>query len=398
MNKEDFPILNREVNGKRLVYLDNAATTQKPKQVIETITNYYEHVNANVHRGVHTLSQESTALYEESRKVVAKFINTFPDQIIFTKNTTESINLIAYRICQNLKEGDEILVSIAEHHSNFVVWQQLALKKNLKLKILPLNDYGVVTPEILEDYITDKTKILAITHVSNVTGVINPVKDLIKTCKENDVITVIDAAQSVPHMKVDVQELDCDFLAFSAHKMLGPTGIGVLYGKKEHLVNMQPFLLGGGMITKVTRTHTDWNLIPWKFEAGTPNIAGAIGLASAIKYLESIGINKIQNHNKILAELCVEKLKQIPRVKIYYPDSLRIGVVSFNIENVHPHDATQIMDKEGVAVRGGHHCAMPLMEYLGINGTVRASFYIYNTKEDIEVLINSIKPVLEVFA
>lgn len=397
MNKEDFPILNREINGKRLVYLDNAATSQKPRQVIRSITHYYENSNANVHRGVHFLSQESTALYEEAHKVVAEFINASPEEIVFTKNTTESLNLVAYRLAHTLKEGDEILVSVAEHHSNFVVWQQIAKKKKLKLKIIQLNEFGVITPEDLEPYLTDDTKIFAITHISNVTGIINPLKEIIKLCKENDIITVVDAAQSAPHMKIDVKSLGCDFLAFSGHKMLGPTGIGVLFGKKEHLNEMQPFLYGGGMISKVSIRETTWNEIPWKFEAGTPNISGAIGLMTAIKYLQGIGMDKVEAHEKELAEKCIEELKKIPEVKIYYPESQRIGVVSFNISKVHPHDATQIMDKEGVAVRGGHHCAMPLMDYLGINGTVRASFYIYNTEEDIDVLVESIKKVLEVF-
>ncbi len=397
MNKEDFPILNREINGKRLVYLDNAATSQKPRQVIRSITHYYENSNANVHRGVHFLSQESTALYEEAHKVVAEFINASPEEIVFTKNTTESLNLVAYRLAHTLKEGDEILVSVAEHHSNFVVWQQIAKKKKLNLKIIQLNEFGVITPEDLEPYLTDDTKILAITHISNVTGIINPLKEIIKLCKENDIITVVDAAQSAPHMKIDVKALGCDFLAFSGHKMLAPTGIGVLYGRKEHLNEMQPFLYGGGMISKVSIRETTWNEIPWKFEAGTPNISGAIGLMNAIKYLQGIGMDKVEAHEKELAEKCIEELKKIPEVKIYYPESQRIGVVSFNISKVHPHDATQIMDKEGVAVRGGHHCAMPLMDYLGINGTVRASFYIYNTEEDIDVLVESIKKVLEVF-
>lgn len=397
MNKEDFPILNREINGKRLVYLDNAATSQKPRQVIRSITHYYENSNANVHRGVHFLSQESTALYEEAHKIVAEFINANPEEIVFTKNTTESLNLVAYRLVHSLKEGDEILVSVAEHHSNFVVWQQIAKKKKLKLKVIQLNEFGVITPDMLEDYVTEETKILAITHISNVTGIINPLKEIIKFCKENDIITVVDAAQSAPHIKIDVKSLGCDFLAFSGHKMLAPTGIGVLYGKKEHLNEMQPFLYGGGMISKVSIRETTWNEIPWKFEAGTPNISGAIGLMTAIKYLQSIGMDKVEAHEKELAEKCIEKLKQIPEVKVYYPESQRIGVVSFNISKVHPHDATQIMDKEGVAVRGGHHCAMPLMDYLGINGTVRASFYIYNTEEDIDVLVESIKKVLEVF-
>ncbi len=397
MNKEDFPILNREINGKRLVYLDNAATSQKPRQVIRAITHYYENVNSNVHRGVHTLSQESTALYEEARQAVAKFINAKTEEIIFTKNTTESLNLVAYRLAHILKEGDEILLSVSEHHSNFVVWQQIALKKNVKIKVIPLNEYGVITPDILEEYITDNTKIFAINHASNVLGTINPIKGLIKVCKENDILTVVDAAQSAPHIKIDVQDLDCDFLAFSGHKMLAPTGIGVLYGKLHHLRNMKPFLMGGGMISKVTYEETTWHEVPWKFEAGTPNISGAVGLMAAINYLQGIGMEKINNHEKELAEKCVEKLSEISEVKIYYPDSSRIGVVSFNVKKIHPHDVTQVMDKYGVAVRGGHHCAMPLMYYLGVNGTVRASFYFYNTEEDIDVLVESIKAVLEVF-
>jgi cysteine desulfurase/selenocysteine lyase len=396
--RKDFPILKRKVHGKQLVYLDNAATTQKPKAVIDAIKDYYENYNANIHRSIHVLGEEATAAYEEAHKKVADFINADFEEVIFTKSTTESLNLLAYSLTSDLKPGDEIVISEMEHHSNFVPWQQLALKKNLKLKFIEINKDGTLNDESIKNNITNKTKIVSITHVSNVLGTVNDVKKIAKIAHENNALMIVDAAQSVPHMKVDVKDLDVDFLAFSGHKMLGPTGIGVLYGKKELLKEMQPFLYGGEMIKEVTFKQTKFNDLPWKFEAGTPNIAQGIGLGYAIDYLNKIGMENIENHEKGLVKYAYEKLSKIKEVEIYGPSTeKRSGLIAFNVKGIHAHDTSQILDGEGIAIRAGHHCAMPLASKLGIAASARASFYLYNTKEEIDKLIEGIHKVIKVF-
>ncbi|MGQ9617635.1 MAG: cysteine desulfurase [Candidatus Aminicenantia bacterium] len=399
--REDFPILKTETRGKKLVYLDNSATTQRPVQVIEAINNYYRRFNSNVHRGVYYISEEATKLYEEARAKVAKFINAEnPRTIIFTRNTTEAINLVAYSWGrENIKEGDEIILTEMEHHSNLIPWQLLAREKNAKLKFIPVNDNGLLEIEKLSSLLTHETKILALTHVSNVLGTINLVDEIIKTAHDNGTIVLIDGAQSVPHMPVDVKKMDCDFLAFSGHKMLGPMGIGVLYGKEKILDEIPPFLGGGEMISQVWLDRATWNEIPWKFEAGTPNVEGAIGLGAAIDYLESIGMEKIREEEKKLTAYAMERIKEIEGIKIYGPlnSELKSGVISFNFENIHPHDVGSILDYEGVAVRVGTHCAEPLMRRFKTSAMVRASFYIYNIFEEIDIMINALKKVKEIF-
>tara|TARA_Y100000310_G_scaffold341089_1_gene439067 strand:- start:7720 stop:8931 length:1212 start_codon:yes stop_codon:yes gene_type:complete len=396
--RKDFPILDVKVHGKPLVYLDSAATSQKPKVVIDAVKDYYENYNANIHRSIHKLGEEATKAYEEAHKKVSDFINADFEEVIFTKSTTESLNLLAYSLTNNLKEGDEIVISVAEHHSNFVPWQQLALKKNLKLKFIEINKDGTLNEESIKESITEKTKIVSVTHVSNVLGTVNDVKEIAKIAHENNALLIVDAAQSVPHMKVDVKDLGADFLAFSGHKMLGPTGIGVLYGKKELLEKMDPFLYGGEMIKEVTFENTKFNDLPWKFEAGTMNIAQGIGLGAAIDYLNQIGMENIENYEKELVKYAMEKLSEIKEVEIYGPSAdKRSGLIAFNIKGVHAHDTAQILDGEGIAVRAGHHCAMPLASKLGIAASARASFYLYNTKEEVDKLIEGIKKVIKVF-
>jgi|TARA_B100001971_G_C18221758_1_gene557669 cysteine desulfurase/selenocysteine lyase len=395
--RKDFPILNVKVHGKPLIYLDSAATSQKPKQVIESVSDYYENYNSNIHRSIHKLGEEATLAYEDVHKKVAEFINAEFEEIIFTKNTTESLNLLAYSLTQDLKEGDEIIISQMEHHSNFVPWQQLAKKNNLKLKFIEIDEEGNLKLDQLNELLNEKTKIVSLTHVSNVLGTINPIEEISKIIKEKSkALFVVDGAQAVPHMKVDVKDLDVDFYAFSGHKMLGPTGIGILYGKKELLEKMQPFLYGGEMIKEVTLEDTKFNDLPWKFEAGTMNIAQAIGLKAAIDYLEKIGMKNIQNHDQELVNYCYEKLSEIKEVEIYGPKE-RSSLISFNIKNVHAHDTATILDGEGIAVRAGHHCAMPLHTELNIPASVRASFYLYNTKEEIDKLVEAIHKVIKVF-
>ena len=395
--RKDFPILNVKVHGKPLVYLDNAATTQKPKVVIDAITDYYENYNANIHRSIHKLGEEATKAYEEAHRKVADFINADFEEVIFTKSTTESLNLLAYSLTNQLKPGDEIVISEMEHHSNFVPWQQLALKKNLKLKFIEINKEGLLDENSIKENITNKTKIVSLTHVSNVLGTINNIEEIGKIAHENNALMIVDAAQSVPHMPVDVKKLDCDFLAFSGHKMLGPTGIGVLYGKKELLQKMDPFLYGGDMIKEVTFENTTFNDLPWKFEAGTANIAQAIGLGAAIDYLNKIGMENIESYEKELVRYAYDKLSGIEEIEIYGPKE-RSGLISFNVKNIHAHDTAQILDGEGIAVRAGHHCAMPLASKLGIVASARASFYLYNTQEEINKLFDGIKKVIEVFS
>ncbi len=399
--REDFPILKTKVKGKNLIYFDNAATTQKPIQVIEAINDYYRNYNSNVHRGIYYISEEATRLYEEARLKVSKFINAEnPKTIIFTRNTTEAINLVAYSWGRkNIKEGDEIILSIMEHHSNLIPWQILTKEKNAKLNFIEVTDEGTLDMNRISQLFTERTKLLAITHVSNVLGTINPVKEIVEIAHKNGVLTLIDAAQSVPHLPVNVKELNCDFLAFSGHKMLAPMGIGVLYGKEEILQETEPFLGGGEMISQVWLDHATWNDLPWKFEAGTPNVEGAIGLGVAVDYLNNLGLENIWKEEIKLTEYAMERLKEIDGIKIYGPKSpqLKSGVISFNLENIHPHDVGTILDNEGIAVRVGSHCAQPLMKRFNTSSMIRASFYFYNKKEEIDIMINALQKVKEIF-
>ena len=392
----NFPILNQKINKKRLVYLDNAATTQKPIEVINAIKEFYEKDNANVHRGLHELSLRSSIQYENAHKSVAEFINAYEEEIIFTSGTTESINLLANSFEQILKPNDEIVVTEMEHHSNFIPWQQLAIRKKLKIKIIPLKKDLSLDLDIAKKLITKKTKIVAITHISNSLGTINPIKEIILNAHKNNSLTIIDAAQSIAHTKINVKDLDCDFLAFSGHKIFAPTGIGVLYGKKHLLEKLQPSKFGGGMIKEVTNKNSTWNELPWKFEAGTPNISGAIGLQKAIEFVNNIGINNIEKHNQELTKYAISKLKNISGIKLYTPKN-QGPIISFTLKNIHPHDVSEILNLEGIATRAGNHCTMPLMNKLKIQGTNRISFQIYNTKEDIDILIKAIHKVQEVF-
>jgi len=397
MREKDFPILSRKVHGKPLIYLDNAATSQKPKQVIRAIVEYYQRSNANIHRGIHTLSEEATWAYLKSKKRVAKLISSSPEEIIYVRNTTEAINLVAYAYCAVLKPGDEIISTIMEHHSNIVPWQMLKAR-GIVLKFVDINDDGTLKLEDYAKLITSRTKLVTLTHASNVVGTINPVREICRKAHEAGAISLIDAAQSVPNMPVDVESIGCDFLAFSGHKMLGPTGIGVLFGRRKMLEEMQPFLYGGDMIREVRLESSSWNDIPWKFEAGTPNIAGAIGLGVAADYLLGIGLSSILQHEQSLAEYAIKKLGEIKGITIYGPTpDKRVGVVSFNIAGIHAHDIASILDKEGIAIRSGHHCAMPLIKRLGISSSCRASFSIYNSKEDIDALASGIMMAKKVF-
>lgn len=393
--REDFPILEKKLNGSRLVYLDNAATTQKPKCVADAISDYYYNHNGNPHRGAHTLSIEATSLYDNAKKKVQNFINAdSEDEIVFTKNCTESLNLLAYSLSQSFKEDDEILLCISEHHSNILPWQRISKEKNLILKYIYVNEDGTI-PESEYEKINKNTKLISIAQMSNVLGTIFPVKKISQIAHEKGAIVVIDAAQSIPHMKVDVKDIDADFLVFSAHKMLGPMGIGVLYGKKHLLDNMPPFLLGGDMIEYVYENDVTFAQVPYKFEAGTQNVEGAVGLNAAIDYLEKISLQNIEAHEKMLTEYAVEEMLKIPYIEIYGPMDLekRGGIISFNVKDIHPHDVSTILDSYGVASRAGHHCCQPLMRYMGINASVRISFYLYNNIEDIDIFIDSIKNV-----
>lgn len=397
--KKDFPIFERRVHGKPLVYLDNAATTQKPRRVIETEKKFYEETNANIHRAVHTLSYESTKLYEEAHKKVARFIGAKSwREVVFTRNATESINLIAYGWgLHNLKEGDEVLITMMEHHSNIVPWQMLREQRGITLKFLDVDDGGRLKLDDLPKLLTERTKLFGIIHASNVLGVVNPVKEVIAEAKKLGALVLVDAAQSAPHIPIDVSALDCDFLVASGHKMLGPSGIGFLYGRREVLDNMSPFIFGGDMIETVTLEKSTWNELPWKYEAGTPNIAGGIGLGAALDYLDNIGMASVISHEQELLNYTLESLSDLSGIELYGSSEERVGVITFNIKGIHPHDVAGILDEEGIAVRSGHHCAQPLMRRLGIENAVRVSLYIYNTKEDIDRLISTLHKIIRVF-
>ena len=397
--REDFPILKKMVHGKNLVYLDNAATTQKPNYVIDKVNKYYTTMNANIHRGVHALSQEATEAFEGARIQIKQFINALgKNQIIFTRGTTEAINLVASSYGRaNIKEGDEIIISHMEHHSNIVPWQLLCKEKNAKLRVIPINDNGELILEEFERMVNKRTKFISIVYVSNSLGTINPVKDIINYAHQFNIPVLVDAAQAVNHIKVDVQDLDCDFLAFSGHKIYGPTGIGVLYGKVELLDAMPPYMGGGDMISKVTFEETTYNELPHKFEAGTPDIAGAIGLGAAIEYVTKIGIDNIKDHENSLLEYATQQIAQVPGLRIIGTAKEKTSVLSFVFENIHPHDIGTFLDFEGVAIRTGHHCTQPLMQRYNIPATSRASFGMYNTKEEVDVLVNGLKKIIEVF-
>lgn len=398
---QDFPILDQKVNGERLAYLDNAATAQKPQQVIDSLVHFYEHDNANVHRGVHTLAERATEQYEAARTKVQHFINAKDhNEIIFTKGCTDGLNLVASTYGeQNIHEGDEIVITIMEHHSNLIPWQQLAIKKHATLKYIELTPDGTLDMEDAKRKITDKTKIVSIAHASNVLGTVNPLKELAKIAHEHGAVIIGDGAQSVPHMPVDVQDLDVDFYAFSGHKMMSPTGIGALYGKADLLRAMPPYQYGGEMINAVHRDETTFADIPFKFEAGTQNIAGAIALGTAVDYLEEIGMKNVEKKEQEIVNYVLPKLEALPYITVYGPQdpAQHTGVIAFNMDNLHPHDVATALDAEGVAVRAGHHCAQPLMEALGVSATTRASFYFYNSKKDANQLINAIKATKEFF-
>ena len=398
--RQDFPILSREVYGKPLIYLDNAATTQKPLCVLDAMRDEYLNVNANVHRGVHYLSQQATDLHEAAREKVRQFINAQKiEEIVFTRGTTEAINLVASSFCESqMQAGDEVLVTEMEHHSNIVSWQLQAQKRGIVVKHLPITDDGrLVSRDTIATYITDRTKLVSVAHVSNVLGTINPVEEIIKMAHEHGIPVLVDGAQSAPHFKVDVQAMDCDFFAFSGHKMYGPTGIGVLYGKEEWLEKLPPYQGGGEMIDKVTWERTTFERLPFKFEAGTPDYVATHGLATAIDYINSIGFDAIQKHEQELTRYCMEQLQSIDGMKIYGPADGRDAVVSFNVGDIHHLDMGTLLDRLGIAVRTGHHCAQPLMDRLGISGTVRASFALYNTKEEIDALVAGIRRVSQMF-
>lgn len=400
--RKDFDILGREMRGKPLVYLDNAATTQKPRVVIEALVEYYRNYNANIHRGIYYLSELATEKYEQVREKTARFIGApDPATIIFTRNTTEAINLVAYAWGrQYIEPGDEIVLTEMEHHSNLVPWQLLAQEKGARLRHIGITEDGRLALDDLDEIITERTKLLSITRMSNVLGTINPVKPLIDRAHAKGAVCLIDGAQGVPHLPTEVLELDCDFLAFSAHKMLGPTGVGVLYGKREWLERMPPFLGGGDMISRVWLDRATWNKLPWKYEAGTPNIADVIAFGAALDYLEQIGMEAVQAHERELTAYALEQLSRVPGIRIFGPRHVedRGGVISFDLEGVHPHDIGQLLDAEGVAIRAGHHCCQPLMERLDVSATARASFYIYNTEEEVDRLVEAVRKVERVFS
>lgn len=399
--RKQFPIFQREIsNGVPLVYLDSTATSQKPLAVIEAMNSFYRRSNANIHRGVHTLAEEATALYEGAREKIANFINVgSARQVIYTRNTTESINLVAYTWARaNLKAGDLVILTEMEHHSNLVPWHMLQAERDIELDFIPVTEDGLLDLDAYKSLLERTPKLVSFTHMSNVLGTINPAAEIIRLAHEAGAVTLVDAAQSVPHLKVDVQALDVDFLAFSAHKMCGPTGIGVLYGKTELLETMPPFLGGGDMIKEVKLRSFRVNTLPHKFEAGTPAIAEAVGFGAAIDYLTSIGMEVISAHEHEVTEYALERLEEIPGIKLFGPSAdKKGGVASFTFEGIHPHDVAQILDRDGIAVRAGHHCAQPLHEKFGIPATSRASFYLYNTKEEVDLLVNGLYKVKKMF-
>ena len=398
--REDFPILKRKINNNDLIFFDNGATTQKPIQVIDAISDYYKNYNSNIHRSVYTLGDESEKIYEESKHLVKEFINANShEEIIYTSGTTESMNFIARIIEQDVEDGDEIILTYMEHHANLVPWQQLAIRKNLTLRFLDLDELGRININQLKELINDKTKIVSICHASNVLGNINPVYEIGSLLKDKDIYFVVDAAQSVPHMKIDVDKMNCDFLAFSAHKMCGPTGIGVLYGKKNLLEKFDPVEFGGGMIGVVEEKSSTWAILPDKFEAGTPLLAEAAGLGATIKYLEDIGLENIESYTKELTKYLYDKLSKISNIKIYGTNEIsdRVSLVSFNLEGVHPHDLTSFLDEKGICIRAGHQCTQPLLGKLGAYSVARASLYFYNTKEEIDFFIQVLKETKEFF-
>ena len=396
--KSDFPILNQQINDHPLVYLDSAATAQKPQVVINAVNHYYQHDNANVHRGVHTLGQRATDAYEGARETVKQFIHAKDSkEIIFTRGTTGSINIVARSYGDAfITADDEIVLTEMEHHSNLIPWQQVAKRTGATLKFIPLEADGTITMTSVKETITEKTKLVAITHVSNVLGTINPIKAITNYAHDMGAVVLVDGAQAVPHMAVDVVDLDCDFYAFSGHKMGAPTGIGVLYGKAALLNQMEPVEFGGEMIDFVSLTGATFKELPWKFEGGTPIIAGAVGLAKAIDYLQAVGFDKIAAHEKALTDYAMSKLKQLDGVDIYGPEE-RCGLITFNLTDVHPHDTATVLDSFGVAVRAGHHCCQPLMKWLNVTATARASFYVYNTFEDVDLFIDGLKQAKEFF-
>lgn len=400
--KSYFPILNQEINGHSLVYLDSAATSQKPTQVIEALKEYYEFDNSNVHRGVHTLGNRATEKYEGAREKVQQFIKASSTQeIVFLRGTTTAINLVAQSYGRaNVEEGDEIVITYMEHHSNIIPWQQLAKERGAVLKYIELEEDGTISLENVRAAITDRTKIVSMVYVSNVLGTMNPVKEVAKIAHEHGAVMMVDGAQAAPHLKIDVQDLDCDFFAFSGHKMVGPTGIGVLYGKKHLLEAMEPVEFGGEMIDFVGLYDSTWKELPWKFEGGTPIIAGAVGLAAAIDFLQEIGLDEIEKHEHHMAAIAMDKMSAIEGLEIYGPKdpAKRAGIVTFNLKEVHPHDVATVLDMSGIAVRAGHHCAQPLMKWLDVTATARASFYLYNDESDIDRLVEGLRSAKEYFS
>jgi cysteine desulfurase/selenocysteine lyase len=397
--KSEFPILQQEINGHPLIYLDNAATTQKPRSVLEALKRYYEWDNANVHRGVHTLGSRATDAYEGAREKVAKFLNAASSrEIIYTRGTTTALNIVASGYArQNLQEGDEIVITPMEHHSNLIPWQQAAKATGATLKYIPLQPDGTITIEDVEATVTERTKIVSLTYVSNVLGTINPIQKIAEIAHRKGAIIVVDGAQSTPHMKIDVKALDVDFYAFSGHKMCGPTGIGVLYGKEKLLENMEPIEFGGEMIDFVELQESTWKELPWKFEGGTPMIAGAVGLGAAIDFLEQVGLDNIEAHEKQLTRYAIDRLSSIDGLTIFGPLEDRAGLVTFNLGDVHPHDVATVLDTEGIAIRAGHHCCQPLMRWLKVSATARASFYLYNNEQDVDRLVEALVKTKEFF-
>ena len=397
--RQDFPILQTSVYGKPLIYFDNAATAQKPNCVMEQIVRAYSSLNANIHRGVHYLSQQATQAHEDARKTVQQFINArHLHEIIFTRGTTEAVNLIAFSFGEAFcRPGDEIILSEAEHHSNIVPWQMLAERKNLTLKIIPLNEKGELKSDVFDRLLSEKTRLVAVTHVSNVLGTINPIKDMIAKAHEKNIPVLIDGAQSVPHIKIDVQDFDADFFVFSSHKVYGPTGIGVLYGKENLLKQLPPYQGGGEMIASVSFEKTIYNELPYKFEAGTPDYIGSTALAAALNYLSDLGLENIAAYEQELSDYAAQQLSAIDGLRIFGTSEHKTGVISFLVKNIHHYDMGLLLDKLGIAVRTGHHCAEPLMKALGVEGTVRASFALYNTKEEVDTLVKAVRRVADMF-